>query len=296
MDRLGAGLIRAADLIPGEVLHAAQQAIDTLSARFADATRTSEHPHVVGTLARLRQASSSIAQAINDGRHAVDGLARYADQIGTPAVRRTLPAPASAPTLPDPPTSHPTRQGSMPPRHGDAFNDRAGTPDQPETTLLGAHSDQLLRPLDNEQRQRFDAYRHQLSTDGKTRPVDDTGPEYDYQRRWCGSTEYRISPDEDLPRAAWADGLNSDLGLAQDAKYVREDARSWFRPESLPPVMRTLAIQKMDDRLLKYREAIRDGGSPVRGLEIVVNSRSAAEFVAGRMNTLGVPGIVRIRQ
>lgn len=60
--------------------------------------------------------------------------------------------------------------------------------------------------------------------------------------------------------------------------------------------MRTLAVQKMDDRLLKHREAIRDGRTPVHGLKIVVNSRSAAEFVAGRMNALGVPGIVRIRQ
>lgn len=152
-----------------------------------------------------------------------------------------------------------------------------------------------VEPLDDQDLRDFTSYREQLETDGKTRQVTKAGDEYDYQRQYCGDTEYRITPDADLPRSAWADGLNNELGLAQDAKYVKSDSRSWFVPESMPPAMQGLAEEVMDKRLIKYRDVINDNTNPVRGLEIIVNSVAAAQAVAARMNALQVPGIVRVR-
>ena len=112
-----------------------------------------------------------------------------------------------------------------------------------------------------------------------------------------GDDEYRITPDEDLPRAAWADGLNDELALAQDAKFVRVDSRSsWFIPDMLDPDIAGFAERRMDKRLIKYAEAINAPDSPIRRLEIFVNRLEAARFVAARMNALQIPGIVRIRQ
>jgi hypothetical protein len=155
----------------------------------------------------------------------------------------------------------------------------------------------VSEPIDAQQRSDFATYRDQLAGEGRTRTADEHGEAYDYQRQWCGDVEYRITPDEDLPKAAWADGLNDELALAQDAKFVRVDSRSsWFIPDTLDPDIAGFAERRMDKRLIKYGEAINNPDNPIRGLEIIVNSPEAARFIAARMNALHIPGIVRIRQ
>jgi hypothetical protein len=179
----------------------------------------------------------------------------------------------------------------------EAGDQKAGDPETVEragpTYLIEAGGVDLREPLEPAQRQEFDAYLAQLSADGRTRTVNGAGPAYEYQRAACGTTEYRLSSDTDLPRATWADGLNSDLGLAQDAKYVHGDGPSWYRPDSLPEALRGVAQRRTDEQLTKYREAIADPANPVRGLELITNDPPTAEQLAGRMAVLQVPGIVR---
>lgn len=166
-----------------------------------------------------------------------------------------------------------------------------------DVDIICDHDPSVAEPVDADLEQRFADYRQHLTDEGRTRPAHEPGPAYDYQREWCGHTEFRVSPDANLPKAAWADGLNDQLALAQDAKYIKVDSRStWFIPDTLPPAMAGLAERKMDERLIKYRDAIESPDNPIRGLEIIVNRLEAAQFMAERMNALGIPGIVRIRQ
>jgi hypothetical protein len=119
----------------------------------------------------------------------------------------------------------------------------------------------------------------------------------EFQRRYCGPTEFRLTMDDRLPRAVWADGLDNLLRRAQDAKYVAPASeRSFYRPQSLPPFLRKIAEEKNDHMLLKYREVIKDSRNPVEELEIITNDRAAAEYFADRLRQLDIPGQVTVEQ
>ena len=139
----------------------------------------------------------------------------------------------------------------------------------------------------------IDRYKKDLADRGLTKPATEEGPEYDYQRKHCGDTEYDISPPH--LRKTLADGINRDNGMAQDAKFRFDgDKKSYYDPDSLSPFLAKQATAKMDERLLKYLAAIKDAGNPVRGLEIITNDIKVAEFIARRMKALGIPGFVHV--
>ena len=154
--------------------------------------------------------------------------------------------------------------------------------------VTGDNGDVLLTPLADDEREAFRAYVDNLPT----RPADEIGPAYDYQRAKYGDTEIRASPDELLPHATWADGANFERGMLGDAKYVADGEQSFFIPSTMSPYMELIAQQKMDDRLAKYGAVIDDPDSPVRGLEITTNHPAAADFIADRMDGLNIAGVV----
>ncbi|GAA0624237.1 hypothetical protein HPO96_33980 [Kribbella sandramycini] len=143
----------------------------------------------------------------------------------------------------------------------------------------------------------FTEFRERLAATGRIRPMVGDGPEAEFQRKYCGPVEYRLTPDEELPRAAWADGLDELLKRGQDVKYVAPSSeRSLYRPDSLPPFLRKIAEEKNDHRLLKYREVIGDDAKPVEGLEIITNDATAAAYFRERMRRLDIPGQVTVRR
>ncbi|MER7556885.1 restriction endonuclease fold toxin-2 domain-containing protein [Nocardioides sp. NPDC126508] len=176
----------------------------------------------------------------------------------------------------------------------------APTSDEPVNELIhrsppgvSVSSAPRLSPLTTEQRADFITYVQALGAQHRTRTVNGTGEEYDFQRKHCGNVEYRLTSDQQLPQAAWADGINVDFGAAQDAKHVGDGGTSFYRPDSLPPFLRERAIADMDDRLQKYKRVVDDEDNPVQGLEIITNDPEAAAFILERMTHLNVPGWVR---
>lgn len=158
----------------------------------------------------------------------------------------------------------------------------------PPTTADG----QPMTPIDAAARAELHAYLTDLAHSGQARSVTNTGAEYDYQRRTTGNTEYNIAPPG-TPQT-WADGIDHVYGLAQDAKY-RGAPRSMYDPSSMEfQFLRERAIEDMDVRLKKYRNAIAYHGNPIRGVEITTNDLGVASFIRQRMAALGVPGRVRI--
>ncbi|WP_432938201.1 restriction endonuclease fold toxin-2 domain-containing protein [Kribbella sp. CA-253562] len=143
----------------------------------------------------------------------------------------------------------------------------------------------------------FGSYRQRLTESGRIRPIVGSGPEMEFQRRYCGPVEFRLTTDDRLPRAVWADGLDALLRRAQDAKYVAPaSAKSFYRPESLPPFLRKIAEEKNDHMLMKYREVIKSQDNPVEGLEIITNDPTPAMYFRDRMAKLDIPGQVTVEQ
>lgn len=143
----------------------------------------------------------------------------------------------------------------------------------------------------------FKEFRARLVAEGRVRPAVGSEPEMEFQRRYCGPTEFRLTSDDRLPRAVWADGLDELLRRAQDAKYVAPAVeKSFYRPQSLPPFLRKIAEEKNDHMLLKYREVIRDSDNPVEELEIITNDQAAAAYFADRLRALDIPGQVTVEQ
>ncbi|TWD73086.1 hypothetical protein FB561_6971 [Kribbella amoyensis] len=143
----------------------------------------------------------------------------------------------------------------------------------------------------------FDEYRHSLAELNRTRPADGLGAEMDFQRKYCGPVEFRLTVDQMLPRAVWADGLDNLLRNAQDAKYVAPGSqRSFYRPATLPTFLQKIAREKHDHMLLKYREVIDDTTNPVEGLEIITNDPDAAAYFRERMSTLQIRGHVSVKE
>lgn len=176
----------------------------------------------------------------------------------------------------------------------------APTSDEPANELIhpsppgvSVTSAPTLSQLTTEQRADFITYVQALGAQHRTRTVNGTGEEYDFQRKHCGNVEYRLTSDQQLPQAAWADGINVDFGAAQDAKHVGDGGTSFYRPDSLPPFLRERAIADMDDRLQKYKRVVDDEDNPIQGLEIITNDPEAAAFILERMTHLNVPGWVR---
>jgi hypothetical protein len=140
-------------------------------------------------------------------------------------------------------------------------------------------------------------YRERLTESGRVRPIVGSGPEMEFQRRHCGPIEFRLTTDDRLPRAVWADGLDVLLRRAQDAKYVGPaSGKSFYRPETLPPFLRRIAEEKNDHMLMKYREVINADDNPVEGLEIITNDLTAAAYFRDRMAELDIPGQVTVEQ
>ncbi|MDQ4110235.1 MAG: hypothetical protein M3306_03920, partial [Actinomycetota bacterium] len=164
---------------------------------------------------------------------------------------------------------------------------------RPDAAITEVHSAPTVPRLSTEERSALGSYLNNLRSNGRIRSVDQSGAEYEFQRRHCGPVEYRLTEDEKLPQAAWADGINEEFGAAQDAKHVGDGDSSFYRPDSLPPFLRERAVLDMDDRLLKYKGVIDDDQIPINGLEIVTNNDEAAQFIHERMTHLKVPGWVR---
>ncbi|MER7245683.1 restriction endonuclease fold toxin-2 domain-containing protein [Kribbella sp. NPDC000426] len=142
----------------------------------------------------------------------------------------------------------------------------------------------------------FGDYTQRLIEVGRVRPIVGSGPEMEFQREHCGPVEFRLTVDERLPRAVWADGLDAVLRRAQDAKYVAPTSgSSFYRPSSLPPFLRQIAEEKNDHMLLKYREVIEDRSNPVEGLEIITNDHDAAAYFQDRMRALDISGNVTLK-
>jgi hypothetical protein len=147
-----------------------------------------------------------------------------------------------------------------------------------------------LAVLDTAGQAAFAAYAANLPT----RQCTDVGAEYDYQRAKLGDTESNVAPDPD--RETWADGLSRQWGAAQDAKFRRPGSNtSIYDPTSFTSErMREIAEREMDRRLIKYRDAIRAEGSPLRALEMLTNDVGVAMFLRDRLAALRIPGFVRV--
>ena len=181
-----------------------------------------------------------------------------------------------------------------PPEHqpyDTVFYPTSDDPDAQAYDIWVGPPDAMLQPLDADARAGYEAW----LADRETRQCTQAGAEYDFQREHCGDTEYRVTPDTDLPRAAWADGPGPELGTVKDAKYAVDENNTWYNPETVPSdKVREFAVKEMDDRLLKYKEVIDDPDTPVQGLELITNDLGAGDYIAGRMAELRVPGVVRV--
>jgi hypothetical protein len=217
----------------------------------------------------------------NPATSAVDGKA-----IETPTSERT----AAPDDLPDTESDErdPTKLAIR--KSPEPDESRAWKPLEPSAPVVEI-AEQSVEPID------FKRFRQRLAVEGPTRPIVGDGPEMDFQRVHCGATEFRLTLDDHLPRAVWADGLDERLRHAQDAKYLEPTSTaSFYRPGSLTPFMRKIAEEKNDHMLLKYREVINDENNPVEGLEIITNDLAAASYVADRLRELDIPGRVTVEQ
>ncbi|PUB19862.1 protease prsW family protein [Promicromonospora sp. AC04] len=118
------------------------------------------------------------------------------------------------------------------------------------------------------------------------------GPARDGQIAVYGDNERVISvPDKDIE--VHPDGFTSQYGAVGDYKHVAS-ASTWHDPRTLDPRLYDMAVTKIDRTLQRLQHAadqVMNGGGVV---EITTNSRSAGEFIEGRMRDLGLRGYVRI--
>lgn len=118
------------------------------------------------------------------------------------------------------------------------------------------------------------------------------GPARDGQIAVYGDNERVISvPDKDIE--VHPDGFTSQYGAVGDYKHVAS-ASTWHDPRTLDPRLYDMAVTKIDRTLQRLQHAA-DQVMNGRGVvEITTNSRSAGEFIEGRMRDLGLRGYVRI--
>lgn len=151
----------------------------------------------------------------------------------------------------------------------------------------------LGQPLGAAAVQEILAYMEGLKSAGKTSGPGGLGPAYQYQVSVLNSfTEYNVG----LPGgpAVWADGIDVETGLIQDAKFAAGKSSPYDPPSMSDDFGRHFAVKDAHARLAKYKAVIESPLNPFRGLEIVTTDQPSADFFQGMMNSMGLPGRVRI--
>ncbi len=114
-----------------------------------------------------------------------------------------------------------------------------------------------------------------------------------YQSRTVGDTEYQLSGGG---ANVWADGIDETTNMAQDAKYVGNEARSPFIGDSnIPPFIRDKIMADLNDEFSRYSQVINDPSNPIEGLEIITNNPNAVSTFEDLMNTHNIPGTVTVK-
>jgi hypothetical protein len=109
-----------------------------------------------------------------------------------------------------------------------------------------------------------------------------------------GRTEYHI---EGGGEPVWADGVDVDEGLIQEAKLILIPSASLYIPGSTAgQAARDGAERNLDRELERYADIIQDENNPIRGLEIVTSNLYAARWFVRKMKDHGIPGRVRVVQ
>lgn len=115
MERLGRNLAQAVEHLPGAELHAAQETIAQLEAKFDHATSGSQNPDVVDTLAHLRAASDALGQALAKAHQALRAISEYGNRLGVvPPIRGQLPGAGGGAARPSAPAAAGSRGENVP--------------------------------------------------------------------------------------------------------------------------------------------------------------------------------------
>jgi hypothetical protein len=140
----------------------------------------------------------------------------------------------------------------------------------------------------------------------------------DLVRQWAGQFETRaaigeegvgwhdfqvenVGPREVLVQGGgaelWADGVNSEEGLLQEAKFASNPDNSPYVPGSAAGAEVTNGIEiRLDDQLEKYAAIVNDPTNPIRGLQMITNNEGTAQWLAQKMAQHGIPGYVDVIQ
>lgn len=140
----------------------------------------------------------------------------------------------------------------------------------------------------------------------------------DLIRQWAGQFESRaaigeegvqwhdfqvenVGPQEVLVQGGgaevWADGVNNEEGLLQEAKFASNPYNSPYVPGSgADAEVRDLVEARLDAQLQKYAAIVNDPYNPIRGLQMITNNEGTAQWLAQKMGQHGIPGYVDVVQ
>lgn len=116
-----------------------------------------------------------------------------------------------------------------------------------------------------------------------------SGPSLDYQVRVYGDNERIVTT---AAGKAIPDGFTPTYGAVGDAKYVSPTSRSSIYMPDAGSSLEPIAVRAIDRRLLGLADAADAAGNGV--FEYVTNNPAAAQFLEGRIATLGLRGYVRL--
>jgi restriction endonuclease fold toxin 2 of polymorphic toxin system len=120
-------------------------------------------------------------------------------------------------------------------------------------------------------------------------------PEYQYQLRVAGPTEYHMQGGS--AQAVWADGFRPADGAIIEAKYVGDSNKTCFTPNNendRPQFLYDKILAQQSDEISRYGSVIQDPANHARFLEIETNDPIAALYFQVQLGLQHVNGKVRL--
>ncbi|MCW3103872.1 MAG: hypothetical protein JWO09_2312 [Bacteroidetes bacterium] len=113
---------------------------------------------------------------------------------------------------------------------------------------------------------------------------------YQYQIKQCGPTEYQATNGS---TSIWADGINEKIQAFEDAKYIKDPAKSpYVEGSNVPDFVREGATADIAGEMQRYSQLIADENVPIKKLIIYVNLPEGVPYFQNMLIQYGIPGEV----
>jgi hypothetical protein len=120
-------------------------------------------------------------------------------------------------------------------------------------------------------------------------------PEYQYQLRVAGPTEYHMQGGS--AQAVWADGFRPADGAIIESKYVGDSNKTCFTPNNendRPQFLYDKILAQQSDEISRYGAVIQDPANQARFVEIETNDPIAGLYFQVQLGLQHVNGKVRL--